>query len=245
MIRRIANLRYIRVAGLAAGAVAVAGTAVVITASAAGMTFGARPSSSTPPTADVGSATAAAVCSTFMQHFASDIGKSQAEINTAFQNAIGETLADEVKSGQVTQAQADKIKAALAGKTPCALPSAIRRPGAGKNAALGAYLREYTAAAAAALGVTETQLQTDLKGGQSLSQVGSAQHITEAEFRTKLTANLKPVLDKAVSDKKITAAQEQTLITRLQTGPLPLWNAAPKRPKAGASPHPSPTTTTT
>jgi len=243
MIRRVAKLRYIRVAGLAAGAVAVAGTAVVITASAAGMTFGARPSSSTPARADVESATAAAVCSTFMQHFATDIGKSQAQINTAFQKAIGETLADEVKNGQITQAQADKVKAALAAKTPCALPSAIGRPGAGKNAALGAYLREYIAASAAALGVTETQLQTDLKGGQSLSQVATAQHVTEADFRTRLIANLKPVMDKAVTDKKMTAAQEQALVSRLQTGPLPLWNAAPKRPKTGAAPNPSPTTT--
>ena len=223
MIRRVAKLRYIRVAGLAAGAVAVAGTAVVITASAAGMTFGPRPSSSTPATAGVESSTASAVCSTFMQHFATDI--------------------DEVKNGQITQAQADKVKAALAAKTPCALPSAIGRPGAGKNAALGAYLREYIAASAAALGVTETQLQTDLKGGQSLSQVATAQHVTEADFRTRLIANLKPVMDKAVTDKKMTAAQEQALVSRLQTGPLPLWNAAPKRPKTGAAPNPSPTTT--
>ena len=193
MIRRVAKLRYIRVAGLAAGAVAVAGTAVVITASAAGITFGARPSSSTPATADVESATAAAVCSTFMQHFATDIGKSQAQINTAFQKAIGETLADD--TGKVV------------------IPEG------------------------------ETQLQTDLKGGQSLSQVATAQHVTEADFRTRLIANLKPVMDKAVTDKKMTAAQEQALVSRLQTGPLPLWNAAPKRPKTGASPNPSPTTT--
>jgi hypothetical protein len=69
--------------------------------------------------------------------------------------------------------------------------------------------------------------------------------VSESTFRTKLIANLKPALDKAVSDGKITQSQEQMLLNRLQTGTLPLWNRAPapRRPKAGASPTASPTTT--
>jgi hypothetical protein len=60
--------------------------------------------------------------------------------------------------------------------------------------------------------------------------------VSEADFRTKLIAALKPALDQAVTDKKITAAQEQEIVNRLQTGPLPLWNTAMKRPKPAASP---------
>ena len=239
MINRIWKTRYLRVAGLAAGAVAVAGAAVVVTASASGMTFGVRQAPAT--TAPLDASSNSTVCSSFMKHFAVDIGKSQAEINAAFQKAVGETLADQVKSGQLTQAQADAIKKKLAGQSPCTLPSTAPRP-AGGDKALGAYLQQYMAAAASALGITQTQLMTDLKNGQSLSQVAAAQHVTEADFRKKVIAALKPTLDQAVTDKKITSAQEQEIVTRLQTGPLPLWNTAARKPKAAASPKPSPST---
>jgi hypothetical protein len=241
MFTRLARNRFFRVAGLAAGAVAVAAAAVVVTASAAGMSLGLRPASSSGPayaSVDASSASST-VCSDFMKHFAVEIGKTQAEINTAFQKAIADTLADEVKSGRITQAQADTIKAKLAKQTPCQLPSSFK--GGHEKGALAGIMQQYLAAAAAALGISETQLMTDLKSGQSLSQIAAAQHVSEADFRTRLIANLKPALDKAVSDKNLTADQEQKIIQRLQTGELPLWNTAMKHPKAPASPSPSTT----
>ena len=239
MITRLWKLRRLRVAGFAVGAVAIAGIAVVATASAAGMSFGFRPNTSSQSQSDASlvaaqSRASSAACGEFMSHFAVEIGKSQAQINVAFQKAIADTLADEVKAGHLTQAQADTIKKKLANQTPCSLPSLAPR---GDKTAIAAYMVQYLTAAASALGVTETQLQTDLKNGQSLSQVASAQKVSEADFRNKLIANLKPVLDKAVSDKKITAAQEQTIVSRLQTGPLPLWNRPEKRkPMPAATP---------
>jgi hypothetical protein len=240
MFTKLARNRYLRVTALAVGAVAVAGAAVVITASAAGMSFGFKPSASTQSAVDANSTkVSSAICSDFMKQFAVEIGKSQAEINAAFQKAIADTLADEVKNGQMTQAQADMLKQRLANQTPCTLPSKVGRDG-GENA-LGAFMQQYLSAAAAALGITETQLSTDLKGGQSLSQVAAAQNVTEADFRTKLIANLKPALDQAVTSKKLTSAQEQAIINRLQTGPLPLWSKpAPRKPKPSASATPSP-----
>jgi hypothetical protein len=243
MFTRLWKPRYVRVAGFALGAVAVTGVAVVVTASAAGMNFGFRPSA-TSSQSNEASLTAAqakassAACGEFMPHFAVEIGKSQAEINAAFQRAIADTLADEVKAGRLTQAQADTIKKKLASQTPCTLPSLA--PKGGAKAAITAYMQQYLTAAASALGVTEAQLKADLKNGQSLSQVATAQKVSEANFRTKLIGNLKPVLDKAVTDKKLTAAQEQTIVSRLQTGPLPLWNRPEKRkPSPSASPSPA------
>src|SRR5256885_7515799 len=243
MIKGLEKLRYLRVAGLAAGGVAVAGAAVIVTASAAGMNFGLRPAGSSPdnnaglPAVDANASSAA--CSNFMRHFAVDISKSQAEINAAFQKAIAETLADEVKSNQITQTQADAIKKKLAGQTPCTLPAAVGHGGSSK-AAIAAYMQQYLAASASALGISVTELKADIANGQSLSQVAAAKKVSEADFRTKLIANLKPVLDKAVKDTKITSAQEQAIVTRLQTGPLPLWNRPEKcKPNPAASPSPA------
>jgi hypothetical protein len=233
MITRLWKVRYLRIVGMAAGAVAVTGAAVIVTASAAGVSFGTKPAATTNVAA-ADANTQSTACTAFMKHFADQLHKSQAEINTAFQKAIADTLADEVKSGQITQGQADAIKKKLAGQTPCRLPSTTRGHG-GNKAPIGAYMQQYVTAAAAALGISEAQLKTDLSTGQSLSQVASAQHVSEADFRTKLIANLKPVLDKAVTDKKLTADQEQKIISALQTGPLPLWSTAVKHPKPAAT----------
>src|SRR5450759_5002360 len=68
VMTRSAKLRYLRVAGFAAGAVAVAGTAVLVTASAAGLNVGFRATSQ--PQTDTASinqqATASAVCTAFL-----------------------------------------------------------------------------------------------------------------------------------------------------------------------------------
>ncbi|HEV2141574.1 MAG TPA: hypothetical protein VGT01_10295 [Candidatus Dormibacteraeota bacterium] len=238
----LSRARILRVAGLSIGAVAVGVAAIAVTASASGMTLNFNRTSSPQPAAAssltaVDASSASAQCSAFMKHFAVEIGKTQAQISSAFQKAIADTLADEVKAGQITQAQADAIKAKLANQTPCTLP-AVRTPG-GDKSAIGAYMQQYLAAAATALGITQTQLTTDLKSGESLSQIAAAQHVSEADFRTRLVAGLKPALDQAVSQKKITSAQEQTIIGRLQTGPLPLWILPLKRPKPAASPAPA------
>lgn len=242
-----ARPRTFRIAAFAAGAIAVAGSAVVVTASAAGYSFnvGGPPSGSTTSAGLTAgpndSAAASAACSDFMNHFASDLGSSQSKVNAAFQQAIAETLADQVKAGKLTQAQADAIKKRLAGKNPCSIGPALspHQPAAGKVAP---YTQQLLTAAASALGITPAQLSTDLAGGMSLSQIAAAHNppITEAQFRTKLIAAIKPLLDQAVTNKKLTAAQEQKILKQLQSGPIPMWNKAPKKPSASTPP----TTTT-
>jgi hypothetical protein len=73
----------------------------------------------------------------------------------------------------------------------------------------------------------------------TLSQIAAAQKVTEAQFRDRLVAQLKPVLDAAVTNKKLTPAREQAIIKRLQTGAIPLWNTPIRKPGATASPVPS------
>ena len=235
-MRRLINFRYLRIAGFAAGAAAVSGAAVLVTASAAGFNVGFRPSS--PHTTQLETAAISqkadptAVCNAFISHLSTDLGKTPAQVNAAIQKAIGETLADEVKKGDLTQAQADALKQKLAGtQTPCAL-SGVGRIGAhGDKATIGAYMPQLLTAAASALGVSETQLKADLAAGKTLSQIAAAKSppVTEAQFRTNLIAKLKPLLDAAVTNKKLTATQEQTILDRLQTAPIPYWNTPMKR----------------
>jgi hypothetical protein len=230
---KLANLGFLRIAGLAAGAAVVSGAAVLVTASAAGYSV---PFFNSPPPSSAASideaAQASALCTDFISHFSADLNTSQAALDAAFQKAIGETLADRVKNGKLTQAQADKIRARLAGRTPCAIAGALQRPGAGAD--LSTYRRVLLSAAASALGITDETLKGDLAKGMSFSQIAATQHVTEAQFRTKLIANLTPLLDKAVADK---------LIPHLDSGRRALTAALsdPHGVKPGArpcSPHP-------
>jgi len=245
---RFAKLRYLRVAGLAAGAVAVTGTAVLVTASAAGLNVGFRPTSQ--PQAETASisqqATASAVCTDFLTHLGSDLGKTQSQVNSAIQKAIGEALADEVKNKTLTQAQADAIKQRLANQPPCSLAGSLG-PKAAPGTAVrpAAYTQQLLSAAALALGISDAQLKTDLAKGMTLSQIAAAQNppVTEAQFRTRLIAKLTPLLDTAVTNKKLTSAQEQAIIKQLQAGPIPFWSTPMRRPKPAAPASPATTTT--
>src|SRR5260370_10279610 len=88
--------RHLRVAGMAIGAVAVAGAAVVVTASAAGVSFGVTRSAAPQAASNTSAAHStgtSAVCTDFMHNFAREIKKSQAQIKAPFQNAVANTLA--------------------------------------------------------------------------------------------------------------------------------------------------------
>lgn len=247
----LSRFRHIRIAGFALGAAAVAGAAVLVTASAAGFTLGFRPASANQPQAadtvvNLSQASiASTVCSDFVSHLSSDLGKSQSQVNAAVQKAIGETLADEVKNKQLTQAQADAVKQKLANQPPCDLAAGLgKRPGPAAGAQIGTYMQQLLTAAASALGISATQLKTDLASGKSLSQIAAAQNppVTEAKFRTKLIQQLTPLLDAAVKNQKLTSAQEQAILQRLQTGPIPYWSSPIRRPKAAAPASPATTT---
>jgi len=239
VITTIATPKNLRIASFAAGAAAIAGAAIYMTASAAGYSFNfGGPKAANVPVAgtvaDKSSATASGVCKEFIAHFSSDLGVSQDKVNSAFQEAVGQTLADEVKAGDITQAQADAITKKLAGKAPCTLAGSL----GGRNTAGAAYTQALMAAAASALGITPDQLKADLAKGMTLHQIADAQSppVTEAQFRSRLIASLKPQLDKVVADGKITAAQEQKILTALQTGPIPFWDKPMRKPAAATTP---------
>lgn len=243
MITTLARPKTIRIAGFAGGAAAIAAAAVYITASAAGVNLGfgspRNTASSNAPVASTTSdkATASGVCNEFESHFASDLGVSQDKVNASFQQAVGQTLADEVKAGDITQAQADAIKQRLAGKAPCAIAGSLSAP---KTTAGSAYTQALLSAAASALGITPAELKADLAKGMTLHQIASAQNppVTEDQFRSRLIAKLTPMLDALVAHKRITAAQEQKFIQALQTGPIPFWDTPMRKPATTATPSP-------
>jgi hypothetical protein len=228
----------------AVGALAAATVAVV----AGVATVAAATSPSPSPSAGRG-AQAAASCNTFTNHLATDLGKSQSQVQKAIAQAIGQTLDDAVKNGDLTQKQADAIKAKV-GSNACAA-GAARVPGIAGGRPFGPFsgggplariaaggLNEY----AKALGISQTELQQDLQSGKTIKDIAASKGLDENAFRGKLVGATKTDLDAQVKAGNLTQKQEDAVIQRLQNGPLPLWDrTVMPRHRFGPGPAPSPT----
>src|SRR5438105_8913650 len=130
---RMNKFRLLRTGLIAVAALAVAGSVVAVTAYATGTNVGPIAAASPSPSAKPGAAAKSAYCDKFMQHLAGDLKTSQSNLNSQVTKAAGETLADAVKAGDLTQAQADKIKSQLTAGGLCSghLGALGRKPGPG------------------------------------------------------------------------------------------------------------------
>ncbi len=71
--------------------------------------------------------------------------------------------------------------------------------------------------AASILKVDQKTLMSDLKAGKSLADIASSKGISKDTLISKLNASMKTRLDKAVSNGKMTAAQEKDMLTKNQS----------------------------
>ncbi|MEP7198895.1 MAG: DUF2680 domain-containing protein [Chloroflexota bacterium] len=113
-----------------------------------------------------------------------------------------------VKDGKITQAQADKMKAALdkhADQILERLSHATKnsQPQGAKHAALHTGLD----AAAKALGMTADQLRAELKAGKSIADVAKAKNVDLQTVKNAVITAEKAAIDQALKDNKLTQAQ--------------------------------------
>ncbi|MGE5275239.1 MAG: hypothetical protein ACM3QU_15935 [Verrucomicrobiota bacterium] len=73
------------------------------------------------------------------------------------------------------------------------------------------------AAIAAYLDLTPAQLREQLRSGKSLAQIAVAQGKTVSGLEAAIYADVQAHLDKAVTGGRLSAAQEQAILTRLKT----------------------------
>ncbi len=213
-----------------AGALAVAGGAVLMTAQAAGLHVApVAATTSTAPTNKPAAPTDA--CNAYLGHLASNLKVDRAKLDQAAITAAKDTLKDQVAKGTLTQAQADKISARLgAGPLCSAATFGGARAGLGHGSKGPALMHGYLEAAASALKLTPDTLRKDLKDGQTLSQVAAAQKVSEDDFKAALKASIKAKLDPTVASGKLTQAKEDELLGKLTAGDPPLWNKVPAKP---------------
>lgn len=227
--------RVLLVAG--GGAAVVAATAITVSA------FAASPSPS--PSSSAGQKSSQ-YCQGFLGHLAANLGKTQAQVSQALQQARNQTIDDAVKNGDLTQAQADKIKSALAGQPQCApgfrgFGPGFRLPGFGLKGMAGAGSVVFDDAAKV-LGMTSDQLRTDLKNGQTIQQLITAKGMDMSTFQNNLADQVKADLDPKVKSGEITQSQEDQVVSTIRSGQLHLGGgrkpAPPAPPATPATPTP-------
>jgi hypothetical protein len=172
----------------------------------------------------------------FLNDVAKRLNVTPGELQDAFQGALADRLAADVKAGRLTQEQADEFKkhAAEHGGLPFGGPPPGRfhggppdlpgppgpppfgappPPGHGRGGLIGPGID----AAAKYLGLAPVQLESRLRSGKSLAQVAAAEKKDVAGLKSAIEAAVKNDLDKAVADKRLTQKQADDILSGLHS----------------------------
>jgi hypothetical protein len=183
------------------------------------------------------------------QAFLNDVAKrlnvTPQQLESAFQGATSDRLAADVAAGRLTQQQADDIRRHLkehgavpfGGPGPGPGPGHFGGPGPGPGPGPGGFgggppgpggpFMAPLHAAATYLGLTDTQLRSQLESGKSLAQVAGDRNKPVAGLKSAIEAAVKTELDKAVTDKRITQADEDRELGELRSRLDNLVNSKP------------------
>jgi len=139
---------------------------------------------------------------------AKQLGVEPSKLSAALKKAYEDRVDAAVADGTITKAEGNALKQRLEanGLPLVAPPLGFRHFGFHDHGPPGA------AAAAKYLGLSESQLRAKLESGKTLAQVAKDQGKSVAGLVAALKADLMQKLDQAVSDGRLTKAQEQQIL---------------------------------
>ena len=172
--------------------------------------------------------------SAFLDDLAGRLGVSTQKLKDATKAASIDQVDAALKAGTITQAQADELKARI--NAGDGVPF-LGGPGFGFHGGPhGIGFGIHLDAAATYLGLTEDALRQKLVAGQTLAQIAQATDgKSVAGLKQALLDAATKQLDQAVTDKRITADQEKTILADLTSrlddlvnGTLPAQRGGPR-----------------
>jgi membrane-bound lytic murein transglycosylase B len=120
--------------------------------------------------------------------------------------------------------------------TPASPLPPASAPGATPNPGARAMATAVLEAEAQVLGIQPKELRADFKAGTTVQALAAQKNISQAQFQTQLTTDLKPILDRDVQQATITSTQEQFVLRRVGQV-IPNWDHVGRQ----APPSPTPT----
>ena len=133
---------------------------------------------------------------------------SSSKLSDALKTALSDRVDAAVAAGRITKAEGDALKQRIASDDFPLL--------GGLHRGFGHGLFGRLEAAAGYIGITETQLRTELEGGKTLAQVAKDHSKSVDGLVNALFADAKAKLDDAVSAGRLTKAQETGLLGGLK-----------------------------
>jgi hypothetical protein len=185
----------------------------------------------------------------FVDKLAGILGLTPAKTQDVLKQAQLQTVDQMLKDGQITQAQADAMKARInAGQGLGPLGGFGFKPGGFR--AQGTVMKDLTTAelnaAASALHMSTADFQSALRSGKSLSQLETQQKVTDSAVKAAMKSAAKGVLDKAVKAGTITQAQADSILSKAGSGLNFRFGRKSERPETpGAPSSPAPSTSPT
>ena len=143
---------------------------------------------------------------------AGQLGVTPERLSNAFKTALKNRIDQAVKDGQLTQAQATRMKAAIDRESVPLLGPGFRHGGPG-HFGRGHHGLE---AAAKYLGMTEAALRAQLESGKTLAQLAKDRNKSVDGMVTALVAEKKARVEQAVKDGHLTQAQADELVAGIK-----------------------------
>ncbi|MCX6022995.1 MAG: hypothetical protein NTZ05_14950 [Chloroflexi bacterium] len=208
-------------------AMGTAAASLMVGALAVGTTFAA-------PTADA-KAGQGKYADTFVTQLASLLHVDKTVLTGDIKQAASATVDAAVTAGDMTQAQADKMKARIqTDGFPGLFGGMLGGHGAGDHKGGprggmmgGIHSEAVQTALAAKLGLTTDQLKAEMKAGKTLHAIGVEKGVSDADLKAVIVGVVRPELDKAVTAGKMTQAQADAVIQKIQA--MDLDQKAPAR----------------
>lgn len=152
----------------------------------------------------------------FLNQLAQNLGVSRSTLDNALKTTATQQVDKAASNGTLTSAQATAIKQRIAnGKFPIGFGGFGGAHGAPGKPGARVDLRQ---ALASTLGVSATELQQDLKNGQTIAQIAQAHGKTAQDVQNAVVASVKSSLDNQVKAGTLTQAQENSMLQKIQTG---------------------------
>ena len=220
--RRVRIVTGIGVA-LVLGVAAVGGIAMAQT--------GGGTSATPTPSAGPRSGQRQAQVNGFLDALSKNLGVDRAKLDSALKTTADQQIDAAVKSGQITQDRATKLKQAVdSGQFPGGLAGLAGIAGGhdrgGKAAGMAAGLQACGQAAMSAVqqalgNETPDQLRAELKSGQTFDQIAQAHGTTAQAIGSSVATAVQPCLDAAVKSGAVTSSQETTILNGIRSGKIP------------------------
>lgn len=187
--------------------------------------FVARPASTTSPAQkmlagrNLASLDPAKYANLFVTAFEARLGIDDAKLDAAFAAAVSDTVAQAVKDGAITSdlaAQANDFAKMgvrqlinFAGKLPFGKFGGMRGP-------FGGVLQP--AAIASALGLSSSDLETELKSGKSIADIVAEHHLDLTQAKQAILAQFKMQLDAAVKSGQLSQTMADRMLAKVSGG---------------------------